>query len=147
MQQLLVNLNLPKNAPENLSTSVAIIDDFSLVLDAYIRKNPKEKAKYDTAIQAVQKLFADSEIQTGKKIIDITTITQDLFSNSRILPGDTDLRAINSAFRITNTKDRHLAVLQFVRDRLDQSDIVLEKLMQSNKDYFAFPKDEEILKI
>jgi hypothetical protein len=147
MQQLLVNLNLPKNAPENLSTSVAIIDDFSLVLDAYIRKNPKEKAKYDTAIQATQKLFADSGIQTGKKIIDITTITQDLFSNSRILPGDTDLRAINSAFRITNTKDRHLAVLHFVRDRLDQSDIVLEKLMQSNKDYFAFPKDEEILKI
>ena len=54
ISELLVNLNLPKNAPENLKKSVKMIEDFSLLLDAYITANPKETAKYDSAVKQVQ---------------------------------------------------------------------------------------------
>lgn len=40
IQELMKNYNVPKNAPENLKKSVSIVQDFSLVLDAYILANP-----------------------------------------------------------------------------------------------------------
>ena len=54
VSELLVNLNLPKNAPENLKKSVKMIEDFSLLLDAYIAANPKETAKHEAAVKQIQ---------------------------------------------------------------------------------------------
>lgn len=47
VSELLMKFNLPKNAPENLKKSVQIVEDFTILLDAYISANPNEKAKYE----------------------------------------------------------------------------------------------------
>lgn len=51
MKQLLVNLNLQKDAPENLQKSVSLIQDFALILDAYLLKNPDKKPQYDATLK------------------------------------------------------------------------------------------------
>jgi hypothetical protein len=142
---LLVNLNLPKNAPENLKKSVKMIKDFSLLLDAYIAANPKETPKHEAAIKQIQWLFAHEDIQMWKKILDVTSITGGMFDNFWRTFSNTDLKKVNDAFRIQDESARRLAILNFIRDDFGQSDIVLAKIMEKNGSYFTFPKDEEIL--
>ena len=51
MQSLLVNLNLPKDAPENLQKSVSFVQDFALILDGYLLKNPDKKEQYNATLK------------------------------------------------------------------------------------------------
>lgn len=138
-----------KDAPEKLQKSVFIVQDLALVLDAYLLANPKEKIKYGTAVDSAKKLFSDDDVRLGNKAIDtksVTEITGKLFSNSRVSFGDTDLRSINEALRKEDPKVRHLAVLQFIRERLGQYDLVAKTLIQENQGAFGFPADADLVK-
>lgn len=68
-----------------------------------------------------------------------------MFGNFWRTFSDTDLKKVNDAFRIQDESARRLALLNFIRDDLGQSDIVLGKIMEQNSSYFAFPSDENIL--
>jgi len=68
-----------------------------------------------------------------------------MFGNFWRTLSDTDLKKVNDVFRIQDESTRRLALLNFIRDGLDQSDIVLGKIMENNPSYFAFPSDENIL--
>jgi len=146
VSELLVNLNLPKNAPENLKKSVQIVEDFTLLLDAYISAKPNQKEKYESAVKQVQWLFAHEDVQMWKNILDVTSITGGMFDNFWRTFSNTDLKKVNDAFRIQDESARRLAILNFIRDDFGQSDIVLAKIMEKNGSYFTFPKDEEILR-
>lgn len=143
MKELVVNLNLPKDAPENLQKSVSTIQDFALVLDAYLLENPKEKGRHEQAIQKISKLFANENVQLGKEVINLETVTPLLFSNNTFLK-NSDLYTINEILKQPNAATRHLAILQFIRDRLDQSDFVAQKLMGSVD--IKMPSDEAFIK-
>ncbi len=145
MQSLLVNLNLPKDAPENLWKSVSLIQDFSLMLDAYLLKNPDKKEQYNATLKWVQNDFASIDIQSGKFIVDVKKWTYTLFSNNNLLK-DSDLYKINQAMDIKESKARRFAILSFIRDRLGQSDLVAQKLMEDTMSKFWFPTDDMIVK-
>lgn len=144
MESLLVNLKIPKEAPENLKKSVSIVQDFALVLDAYLLQNPSKKEQHEKAIQEISKLFSESEVLSGQKVLDVTSITNSIFSNNNFLK-NSDLFMINEAFRINDDQKRHFAVLQFIRDRIGQSDLVAQKLIQENQREFGFPADNVLM--
>ena len=142
--ELLLKLNIPKNAPENLQKSVSIVQDFSLILDAFLMKNPKEKGTYEYAVNKLAFLYKNDDIQLGKTILDVTSITQNIFSNNNFLK-NSDLFKIDNIFQITDAVSRHTAVLEFIRKTLEQSDMVLEILIAKNTTALSIPRDEAIL--
>ncbi len=142
--ELFLKLNIPKDAPENLQKSVGIVQDFSLVLNAYLMKNPKEKGSYQDAANKLAFLYKDDAIKLGETILDVTSITQNIFSNNNFLK-NSDLLKINNVFKITDAVSRHTAVLEFIRKTLGQSDMVLEILIAKNTTTLSIPADEAIL--
>ena len=145
IEELIVNLNLPKNAPENLQKSVSLVQDFAFILDAYLLKNPEKKTQYDFTLKWIQADFANPDIQTGKSVVDIKKWTYTLFSNNNLLK-DSDLYTINQAMDIKEPKARRFAILSFIRDRLGQSDLVGQKLMEDTMSRFWFSTDDVIVK-
>ena len=67
-----------------------------------------------------------------------------MFGNNNFLK-DSELYTVNTVFRIQDESARRVALLNFIRDGLGQSDIVLAKIMEQNPSYFAFPSDQNIL--
>ncbi len=143
--ELIVNLNLPKNAPENLQKSVSLVQDFAFILDAYLLKNPEKKTQYDSTLKWIQADFANPDIQTGKSVLDIKKWTYTLFSNNNLLK-NSDLYMANQAMDIKEPKARRFAILSFIRDRLGQSDLVAQKIMEDTMSKFWFPTDDMIVK-
>ena len=145
MQSLLVNFNLPKDAPENLQKSVSLVQDFALILDAYLLKNPDKKEQYSSTLKWIQADFANPDVQSGNSILDIKKWAPTLFGNNNFLK-DSDLYVINRVLENTDPKARKFAVLSFIRGRLGQSDLVAQKLMEDTMSRFWFPPDDVIVK-
>lgn len=132
--KLFINLNIPKNAPENLKKSVSIMQDAAFLLDAFMRKYPKKQDEYDASVKNLEWLFNADDVQMGKKVLSVGDIfPKTLWSD------------VNSIFSETDPSTRRMRLLLYVRDELKQYDLVADNIVEKNALYFQFPADENFL--
>ena len=67
-------MKLPKNAPENLQKSMALIDDFAIFLETLMAHDPTYKSKVATAVLALELAFQKPAISYGKVVINLKPI-------------------------------------------------------------------------
>jgi len=137
--ELAKNIDIPKNAPKNLESSVWLVQDFSQILDAYLVKFPNNKSQYEKSIKTIQDAFSQDDIQLWKKILDVSIAINDLdLSNG-------DKFDLETAFWISDLEMRHIQVLDFARKNLGQYDMIAKSIINKNS-LSMWIDDSEILK-